>query len=69
VRSALLGFWSPRILLRDLEISRPAFHLIVYPDGSTNQPHPRKPRKSQGKPALDTFFDLQAGHVRSSRAF
>jgi translocation and assembly module TamB len=62
VRISVLGFFSPRILLRDLEITRPAFHLIVYTDGSTNQPRPSKPRKS-GKPALDTLFDLQAGHV------
>jgi translocation and assembly module TamB len=62
VRWSVLGIWSPRILLRDLEISRPQFHLIVYPDGSTNQPQPRKPRKP-GKPALETLFDLQAGHV------
>jgi translocation and assembly module TamB len=62
LRLTLLGFFSPRILLRDLEISHPAFHLIVYPDGSTNLPQPRKPRKP-GKPMLDTIFDLQAGHV------
>jgi translocation and assembly module TamB len=59
---SILGLWSPRILLRSLDVSRPAFHLIVYPDGSTNQPRPRKPRK-EGKSALDTFFDLQAGRV------
>ena len=59
---SVLGFWSPRMLLRDLEISQPQLHLIVYPDGSTNQPQPRKPRKP-GKPALETLFDLQAGHV------
>jgi translocation and assembly module TamB len=62
VRVSVLGFWSPRILLRDLEILRPQLHLIVYPDGSTNQPHPFKPKKP-GKPAIDTFFDLKAGHV------
>ena len=62
VRISMLGLWSPRILLRDLAIVRPAFHLIVYPDGSTNQPQPRKPRKSQ-QPALDTLFDLKAGHL------
>jgi translocation and assembly module TamB len=62
VRLSVLGFWSPRILLRDLDIAGPQLHLIVYPDGSTNQPHPRKPRKA-GKPALDTLFDLKAGHV------
>ncbi len=62
VQISLLGFWSPRILLRDLEVSRPELHLIVYPDGSTNQPQPRMPRKP-GKPVLDTLFDLKAGHV------
>jgi len=62
LRLSVLGFFSPRILLRDLEIAHPAFHLIVYPDGSTNMPQPRKPRKP-GKPMLDTIFDLQAGHV------
>jgi translocation and assembly module TamB len=62
VRLSLLGFWSPRILLRDLELYRPGFHFIVYPDGSTNQPHPRKPRKP-GKSALDTFFNLRASYV------
>jgi len=62
VRISILGFLSPRILLRDLEISRPQIHLIVYRDGSTNQPQPRKPRKP-GKPALDRFFDLEAGHI------
>ena len=52
VRVSVLGFWSPRILLRDLEILRPQLHLIVYPDGSTNQPQPRRKRKP-GEPAMD----------------
>jgi translocation and assembly module TamB len=62
VRISVLGFWSPRVLLREADVSRPALHLIVYADGSTNQPQPRKPRKS-AKSALDTIFDAQAGHV------
>ncbi len=62
VRISVLGLWSPRILLRDLVIVRPSFHLIVYPDGSTNQPRPRNPAKS-GKSPLDTLFDLKANHV------
>lgn len=62
LRASILGFWSPRILLRDLEIAQPKLHLIVYPDGSTNQPQPRRPRK-QGKPAIDSFFDLKAGRI------
>ena len=62
IRGSLLGFINPRILLRDLEITRPQFHLIVYPGGQTNQPHPRRPRKP-GQPFLDQLFDLEAGHV------
>ena len=62
VQLSIFGFLSPRIQLRNLQIDRPALHLIVYPDGSTNQPRPRKAQK-QGKPVLDTFFDLKAGHV------
>ena len=58
----LLGLISPRVLLRDLEISHPAFHLIVYADGTTNLPTPRKPAQ-QTKSALDTLFDLEAGNV------
>jgi translocation and assembly module TamB len=62
VRISVLNFFAPRILLRDLDISQPAFHFIVYPDGSTNQPQPRRRRKP-GTPALDRFFDMKAGHV------
>jgi translocation and assembly module TamB len=62
VKISLLGFWSPRILLRELILDQPQIHLIVYPDGSTNQPQPRKQKKS-GKSALDTIFDLKAGHI------
>ncbi len=62
VRLSILDFWSPRILLRDLEIFRPQLHLIVYLDGSTNQPQPRRKIKT-GKPALDSLFDLKTGHI------
>jgi len=61
---SLLGLWSPRILLRDLVAYRPSIHFIVYPDGSTNQPHPGRPQK----PALATLFDLKAGHVAIQQA-
>jgi len=49
VAITLFGFFSPHILLRNLDVDRPAFHLIVYPAGSTNVPQPRKPSKP-GKP-------------------
>ncbi len=62
VRISVLGLVSPRIVLRDLEVVKPEFHLIYYPNGSSNQPHPRV-QKPANKPFLDTLFDLQAGHV------
>ena len=62
VQVSVLGFFSPRILLRGLEIAQPRLHLIVYPDGSTNQPRPRRPEK-RGKSAIDTLFDLKANHI------
>lgn len=61
VSLSILGFFSPKVLLRDLEISRPSLHLILYADGSTNQPQLR--RKKSSKPALETLFNLKAGHV------
>jgi translocation and assembly module TamB len=61
---SILGFWwNPNIRLQNLEITRPQLHLILYPDGQTNQPHPLKPQKKSNRPAMDTLFSLQAGHV------
>ncbi len=68
VRLSLLGFLSPRILLRDLEIYQPRLHLIVYPDGSTNQPHPRTPEKPESH-VLDKFFDLKTSHISVEQGF
>ncbi|MGA2501787.1 MAG: hypothetical protein ABSH20_28940, partial [Tepidisphaeraceae bacterium] len=65
-RFSLRQIWSQGIQLRDCTVSQPSLHLIVYRDGSTNQPHPRKPRKA-GKPALDTLFDLKADHLSLSQ--
>lgn len=59
---SVLGVFSPRILLRDLEIARPQMHIIFYPDGQTNQPHPA-PRRTAGRSGIQTLFGLQAGHV------
>ncbi|HUV70594.1 MAG TPA: translocation/assembly module TamB domain-containing protein [Terracidiphilus sp.] len=63
---SLFGFWSPTVHLRSLDIVHPAFHLIVYQDGSTNQPHPRIP-SSSNQYNLNTLFDLHAGHIALSQ--
>jgi translocation and assembly module TamB len=62
VQVSIFGFFTPHISLRDLEIVRPQLHLIVYRDGSTNQPRPRGPVK-RGKSSIDTLFDLRANHI------
>lgn len=41
-----------------LELDRPVFHLIVYPDGHTNQPVPQKARIS-AKPDIQQLFHLE----------
>ncbi len=62
VRFSVLGVLSPRVQLRALIVRRPQIHLIFYPDGKTNQPHPAQEHKTK-RSGMDTFFDLRAGHV------
>lgn len=57
---SLLNLLSPKVRLRLLDLEQPAVHLIVYPDGSTNQPAPRVRTKSN-RSTLDRLFDLKAG--------
>jgi translocation and assembly module TamB len=59
---SLRNLFSPSVRLRSLEIDRPSLHFIVYPNGSTNQPHPLRPRNSS-KSAIDTLFELHAGRI------
>ena len=62
VHWSLRNLFSPRVRLHSLDIEHPSLHIIVYPDGSTNQPHPRKQRKSR-ESALGILFDMHAGHI------
>jgi translocation and assembly module TamB len=57
VRVKILSFFRAKIGLNYLEASHPTFHLIVYPDGSTNQPHPKVASPSE-KLMPDTVLDL-----------
>jgi len=61
-RMSILGFFSPRLLLTDLEVTEPRVHIIVYPGGETNQPHPRRKPKAK-EPPIDRLFDLEAGRI------
>jgi translocation and assembly module TamB len=61
-RAKILSFVDARLGLDFLEVDRPAIHLIIYPDGHTNQPAPKAKQSSNG-PAVQTIFDLQARRV------
>jgi translocation and assembly module TamB len=66
VAISIFDLTNPRILLRDLDIVQPRFHLIVYPDGATNQPHPQ--HKSKSNPhAIDQLFNFKAARVTVER--
>jgi translocation and assembly module TamB len=61
-RAEILSFFNARLGLDYLEVDRPSVHLIVYPDGSTNQPKP-KAAAGGGASATQTVFDLKAARV------
>lgn len=60
VRLQILSFFRPKIGLNYLEADHPVFHLIVYPDGRTNQPQPKHPSTGSTK---DEIFNLAIGRT------
>lgn len=65
---SVFGFFSPHVQLRHLEIQEPAVHLIIYPDGTTNQPKPHRPGATS-RSELDPIFALEASHVAVEQGF
>lgn len=63
-RLRIVSFFKPKIALNYVEANHPVFHLIVYPDGATNQPRPR--HAGHGS-VTDTIFDFEAGRAVVSR--
>lgn len=62
VRLKILSFVRRKIGLDYLEADRPVIHLIVYADGSTNQPHPKVPTPN-GNRVIGTIFELEANRA------
>jgi translocation and assembly module TamB len=62
-RVKILSFVDARLGLDFLEVDRPSVHLIIYPDGSTNQPTPKAKESSSSGQATSTIFDLQANRI------
>src|SRR5271155_1957827 len=57
-RAKILSFVEARLGLDFLEVDRPALHLIIYPDGSTNQPVPKAKQNDSGQ-TIRTIFELK----------
>lgn len=55
IRAKIISFFSPKVGLASLRAEHPVIHLIVYPDGTTNQPQPRVASK---RPLPQTLLSL-----------
>src|SRR3954463_3209065 len=62
IRLKVLSFLEREVGLRWLQVDRPVIHLIVYPDGGTNQPVPKVVQKHQGN-SLQQVFDMAINHA------
>ncbi|MHB8302387.1 MAG: translocation/assembly module TamB domain-containing protein [Acidobacteriaceae bacterium] len=61
LRASVLSFVTPKIALTSVNAVRPTLHLVLYPDGTTNQPQPRVASK-QALP--QTLLTLAIGQTR-----
>ncbi len=52
----IVSLWRKKVDIESVEVERPEFYLIVYPDGRTNIPAPRTPPR--GKRVLERIVDL-----------
>lgn len=56
-RLKILSFFGREFGLRELSLDHPVVHLIVRPDGTTNQPEP-KIKRTSNKSGVEQLFDL-----------
>jgi len=63
---SVLGFFTPELIVRSLAIEEPKVHLIVYPNGSTNAPTPKKKHRSKDN-GLESLFSLRVGQLTVDR--
>jgi translocation and assembly module TamB len=56
----VLSWLGGQVRLRSVVIERPVIHLIVYPDGHTNQP---KPKQAQSGSSVQRLFDVKLDHA------
>ncbi len=61
LRAKIISFFTPKIALASLSAERPTLHLILYPDGTTNQPQPHTASK---QPLPQTLLSLAVDNTR-----
>ncbi len=64
IRAKIISLFKAQVGLRLLQAEHPVFHLIFYPDGTTNQPTPKKKTQTSNKPVVDEVFDLAINHTQ-----
>ena len=63
IDARLISLFRRQIALDRVRIERPVFHLLVYPDGHTNQPKPKA--ESGASPDTQAIFDLAIKHAEA----
>jgi translocation and assembly module TamB len=61
LHAKIISFFTPKIALASLTAQRPTFHLILYPDGTTNQP---QPHTASNQPLPQTLLSLAIDNTR-----
>src|SRR5215471_6167632 len=65
-QARITSFFRARAGLESLVIDHPVVHLIVYPDGSTNQPMPKV--NEQDKTLVQPLFDMAISRLEINNA-
>jgi translocation and assembly module TamB len=61
----IVSLFSRQIALSNVSVDRPIVHIIVYPDGSTNQPAPQR-QQAGASSSPERLFDLGVTHLEVS---
>lgn len=67
VEARVISFFSRKISLENVVLDRLVLHLMVYPDGTTNQPSPQAASASSETPA-QSLFDLAVKQITARKA-
>ena len=65
VRLKILSLFRRQIGIRTLELAHPVIHILIHPDGTTNQPTPGS--KATGEPAVGVLFEVAMNRLQVER--